>query len=101
MILKLLSHFALETKDTVVESFGSGLINNTWVVKAQGKRYILQRINENVFRQPQAIDDNISAIDHYLKENFSDYIFTSPVLSMEGKSLVKINEGSFRLFEFY
>ena len=100
MISELLHHFALDTKEPAVGSFGSGLINNTWLVKTQSKRYILQRINENVFKQPQAIDDNISAIDHYLKKNFPEYIFTSPVLSTEGKSLIKINDGSFRLFEF-
>ena len=100
MISELLQHFALDTKEPVVETFGTGLINNTWLVKTQAKRYILQRINENVFKQPQAIDDNISAIDHYLKKNFPGYIFTSPVLSKEGKSLVKTNDGSFRLFEF-
>lgn len=100
MISELLHHFALDTKEPAVEIFGSGLINNTWLVKTQSKRYILQRINENVFRQPQAIDDNISSIDQYLKKKFPHYTFTSPVRSTEGKSLVKINDGSFRLFEF-
>ena len=91
MISELLHHFALDTKEPVVESFGSGLINNTWLVKTQHKRYILQRINENVFKQPQAIDDNISAIDLHLKKKYPDYTFTSPVTSTEGKSLIKIN----------
>jgi Ser/Thr protein kinase RdoA (MazF antagonist) len=100
MISELLHHFALDSKEPAVEVFGSGLINNTWLVKTQSKRYILQRINENVFKQPQAIDDNISAIDQYLKKNFPGYTFTSPVHSTEGKSLVKIDDGSFRLFEF-
>src|SRR5215471_4445657 len=100
MISELLHHFALDTKEPTVETFGSGLINNTWLVKTQTKRYILQRINENVFRQPQAIDDNISAIDQFLRKRFPEYIFTSPVLSTEGKSLIKTNDGSFRFFEF-
>jgi Ser/Thr protein kinase RdoA (MazF antagonist) len=100
MISELLHHFALDTKEPAVEAFGSGLINNTWLVKTQNKRYILQRINENVFKRPQAIDDNISAIDLYLKKKFAGYTFTSPVLSTKGKSLVKTNNGSFRLFEF-
>src|SRR5947208_3105400 len=100
MISEVLHHFALDTEEPVVEAFGSGLINHTWLIKTQSKRYILQRINENVFKQPKAIDDNISAIDQYLKKNFPDYIFTSPVLSAEGESLVKINDGAFRLFEF-
>jgi Ser/Thr protein kinase RdoA (MazF antagonist) len=100
MISELLHQFDLDTRETEVKNFGSGLINNTWLVKAQDKRYILQKINENVFRQPQAIDDNISAIDQYLKKKFPSYIFTSPVLSSGGKSLLRMNDGSFRLFEF-
>lgn len=100
MIEAVLQHFALGTNELLVETFGTGLINNTWVVKTPGKKYILQRINQNVFRDPQAIDDNITAIDKYLKNNFPDYIFTSPVVSKEGTTLINEDENYFRLFEF-
>jgi Ser/Thr protein kinase RdoA (MazF antagonist) len=100
MIKAVLQHFALGTNEPLVETFGTGLINNTWVVKTSRKKYILQRINQHVFKVPQAIDDNITAIDNYLKENFPGYIFTSPVVSKEGVTLIKKDENYFRLFEF-
>src|SRR5215831_14017600 len=100
MIQAILQHFALGTNEPVVETFGTGLINNTWVVKTPGKKYILQRINQNVFKDPPGIDDNITAIDGYLKKNYPDYIFTSPVVSKEDATLINQEENYFRLFEF-
>jgi Ser/Thr protein kinase RdoA (MazF antagonist) len=100
MIEAVLQHFALGTSEPIVETFGTGLINNTWVVKTAEKKYILQRINQNVFKDPQGIDDNITAIDDYLKKNFPGYIFTSQVVSKEGLTLINEDENYFRLFEF-
>ena len=37
-------------RDAVAEPFGSGLINRTWKIAAGGRQFILQRINEDVFR---------------------------------------------------
>src|SRR6266542_5062600 len=37
MISELLQHFALDTKEPVVETFGTGLINNTWLVKTKSR----------------------------------------------------------------
>ena len=39
--------------------FGGGHINDTYCVNsADGSRYILQRINHNVFRQPEKLMEN-------------------------------------------
>lgn len=100
MIRKVLRHFTLDTADTIVQPFGTGLINNTWLVSAGDRRYILQRINEKVFRNPGAIDQNISAIGIYLKKNSPGYLFTSPIVSNDNETLVSEADGSFRLFKF-
>ena len=42
--------------------FGEGLINHTWKVSENGNEYILQRVNTNVFSQPQNISSNIRLI---------------------------------------
>src|SRR3954468_495356 len=100
MIETILQHFELGTNEPLFEAFGTGLINHTWIVKKSDKKYILQHINQNVFKVPETIDDNITAINKYLKKNFPDYIFTSPVVSKEGITLMKEDGNYFRLFEF-
>ena len=52
------------------ESFGSGHINDTYcVVFNQGGtriRYVFQRINHNIFRQPVALMENIQRVTTHL-----------------------------------
>lgn len=86
-------------RDAVAEPFGSGLINRTWKIAAGGRQFILQRINEDVFRQPEHIAHNIRVIAGYLKENHPDYLFVAPLPALSGHDTVQIN-GSFRLFPF-
>lgn len=101
MLTELLSHFTLDSAVAGTVAFGNGLINSTWLVTTQNKKYILQRINENVFTEPTSIDDNINAINQFLSIYFPAYLFTAPVLSNNNKSLIKLgSNGSFRMFEF-
>ena len=101
MITDLLAHFTLDSEVTASGTFGNGLINHTWLVETKHKKYILQRINDQVFTNPAAIDDNINAISRFLKIHFPGYIFTAPVFSNENKSLIQLNgKGYFRMFEF-
>lgn len=87
-------------KNVEAKIFGNGLINNTWLVTNNKGKYILQRINQNVFKQPSFIDENIKAIANYLSLHFPGYIFTVPVPTINNKTLVQNNEGYFRLFQF-
>jgi Ser/Thr protein kinase RdoA (MazF antagonist) len=99
----VLRSYGIIAADAVIQAFGTGLINHTWKVKAGNKEYILQRINEQVFTNPEAIDSNIRSIASYLKKHAPDYLFVSPVVSVDGKSIVHVTEaggGYYRLFPF-
>ena len=67
----ILLPFGLNEKDCIITAFGNGLINKTWQVESENKKYILQRINNNIFKNPEDIAFNIRMIADYLKE----YIF--------------------------
>lgn len=99
---EILFQFGLEEKDFQVIPFGSGLINTTWKIedKQGNPRYILQKINQRVFKKPEDISFNIRLIDIYLKEHFPEYLFVSPVPAIIGDELVKNNDGVYRLFPF-
>jgi len=89
------------SKEAIIQPFGTGLINNTWIVNDRGKKFILQRINDNVFKQPEAIAFNVELIANYLKNTFPEYIFISPMATATGDTFIhKAGEGYFRMFPF-
>jgi len=100
MLANILHQFAFAQNNYTVTAFGSGLINNTWVVECGGKKYILQRINQNVFKTPWNIDENIMQLSHYLQQLYPGYIFTTPVSTVDNKTLIIDETGAYRLFEF-
>ena len=84
-----------------VKPFGSGLINNTWLISENENDLILQRINHNVFKQPFDIAINIRVIGEYLKAQHPDYLFIYPRKTIAGEEMIFIKEeGYFRLFPF-
>ena len=101
MIQAVLPAYGFRESETNVESFGQGLINNTWKLTSSGKEYILQRINESVFKQPRNIADNIKLIKDHLAAHHPGYNFVAPVPSVHGDEMVFVKgEGYFRLFPF-
>ncbi len=92
--------YGFSEKEISVTAFGTGLINHTWLVEKEKKKYILQKINTHVFRNPDAIHDNLQLIGKYLEQNTPGYLFVGPVTTLTGTTLVKTPEGCFRLFPF-
>ena len=84
-----------------VTPFGSGLINNTWLISENGNDLVLQRINHNVFKQPFDIACNIHLICEYVKDKHPGYLFICPRKTLAGEEMLFIKEeGYFRLFPF-
>ena len=83
-----------------VKPFGSGLINSTWIVHDAAPKYVLQKINDNVFKEPGAIAFNIEYLARYLKKHHPEYKFTEPVTASNGETLVHKKNGYYRMFVF-
>ncbi len=99
----VLAAYGFTEPDTVIQAFGTGLINHTWTVTQGVKKYILQRINTQVFQEPEAIADNISRIALYLAEQAPDYFFVAPIRAVNGQELITVAGemgGAFRVFPF-
>lgn len=100
MLEKVLPLYGI-SDTAVIQSFGSGLIHNTWKINDQPKEYILQRINHEVFKDPLFIADNITGIASWLEKNHPEYFFVAPLKTKDEESIVHIpGEGYFRLFPF-
>jgi hypothetical protein len=81
--------------------FGAGLINHTWRIKGPGQDFILQRVNDDVFKCPEDIEENIRSIADYLKQHYPDYLFVAPVKTPDQREMVHSPEsGYFRMFPF-
>ena len=68
----VLGNFNLEGVVLSIKAYGSGHINDTFLVEmgtdALVKKYILQRINHNIFKKPKELMENIENITSYLRE---------------------------------
>lgn len=97
----ILNAYGLIGNNTEIKPFGTGLINNTWSVVSGDDKFILQRINHNIFRQPADIAANICMIGSYLSKNYPGYLFVTTKKTLQGDDVTFITgEGYFRLFPF-
>lgn len=97
---EVLTHYGFDQNGYNVTPYGSGLINNTWIVEKEEEKYILQRVNENVFKTPEDIAANIELLENYLQKNHPDYFFTAPHKTLNGKRYVRAENGFYRAFPF-
>ena len=93
---KLVACFGLEGEITSSRPFGSGHINDTFKVALSNKEYIFQRINTDVFSDPQAMMNNITSVCDHLKQKLKPAEKTKTLnflQSKEGAYLVSDDEG--------
>jgi Ser/Thr protein kinase RdoA (MazF antagonist) len=101
MATQILSAYDLDQNHLELSVINNGLINETWLVKSDDGDYILQKINHNVFKDPDAIASNVRLLADYLAEKYPDYLFVSAVKTTDGKEMNYIPEnGYFRLIPF-
>ncbi len=51
-----------------IESLGNGLINDTYLVSTEAKPFVLQRINKQVFPQPEQIMANLMVLNQHVEQ---------------------------------
>jgi len=69
----LCNQFRIDEKITVVEPFGNGHINDTFLAKnSEGKaKYILQRINHHIFKDLDMLSNNIHIVTSHIREKLT------------------------------
>ena len=96
---------AFQTDSPAVEckAFGHGHINNTFCVTTEsGSKYVLQRINKYVFKNPIRVMANTSSVTNYLRQRVEDPRMTLHFLpTKDGKYYYKGCDGEFwRMYDF-
>jgi hypothetical protein len=68
-VSKIADQFKLDGKVADISTFGSGHIHQTYCIKTESARdddYIIQRLNTHVFRDPDAVMQNIALITSHI-----------------------------------
>lgn len=100
---QVLKEFCLDGNVVSCERYGCGHINVTYLVVTQsGHRYILQKINNSIFKDVPGLMGNIAAVTKYLRQIISDPrgVLTL-VPTKDGVDYVEHTDGSFwRVYDF-
>ncbi len=99
----ILEHFDLNLTPSV---YGNGHINDTYLIESS-PRYILQRINKEVFTDPPAVMENIMGVTEFLREKIAkdggnpDRETLSLIYTTDGKPYYKHTNGEYyRVYKF-
>lgn len=103
----------MELNDIVIQFIGTenyslspitdGLINTTYLLedKNQQKKFILQKINQAVFKEPEVIVNNHLMINELLRSNNYQFQIIEPIPSLSNALLVKDTNGApWRMLSF-
>lgn len=104
---KIIKNFKVEGEFVSCEPYGEGHINLTFLLITTKGKYILQRINSDIFKNPEGLMENIKGVTEYLRkiiiENGGDPLRETLTLvpSLDGKIFYKDEEGNyFRVYIF-
>jgi len=100
----VLSHYDCSLDNSTITPLGNGLINDTYLVKSQSYKFVLQRINDHVFLQPELIIKNAELIHQHLlnQKAIDQYPLESigHISSMHQSNLVHLEQGYWRAIQF-
>jgi hypothetical protein len=98
---KIICHFLPRAEAVVISPITDGLINSTYSVEvvegAQRKKYILQKINILVFKNPKAIQSNIVLVSSFLKSNNYPHPVLELCVTAEGNNEINFEGDSWRM----
>lgn len=103
MDLKTIVTQFIGTENHILSPITNGLINTTYLVenKENEEKFILQKINHHVFKQPEIIINNHLAVNELLQNGNYPLAFIKPIPSLIGNFIVKDdNKDSWRMTHF-
>ncbi|POY36738.1 desulfatase [Solitalea longa] len=104
----IIDRFNIEGKIIEIKAFGSGHINDTYLLKNENDSYpdyLLQRINHSIFTNVPGLMKNIQLVTDHLKSKLSEAAAATEVLTIvplhRGELFYKDEEGNYwRIFHF-
>lgn len=98
--------FAIGGEIQSVAPYGDGHINETYLVTADSGKYIMQRINDVVFKDVDSLMRNYSVVVAYIKKKllaegkFDKSLCINLLPTLDGKSFLRCESGCYRCMDF-
>ncbi len=101
-LFEVLRAFRLDAKPVSCEPYGCGHINVTYLaVMESGLRYILQKINNNTFRDVAGLMENITAVTEFLRTKTDDpRSVLTLVKTHDSASYLHAQDAYWRVYDF-
>lgn len=104
-LLNIIEKFDIEGDASSITAINNGIINTTYFATfkkdAKTSKYILQKINTNIFKNPYRLMKNIENVTNYIKnKDSSSKDFVSVITTKEGDNLY-VTEDDFSHKEYY
>ena len=101
-LVAILRSFRLDAEPVSCEPYGCGHINGSYlVVTTTGRRYILQRINHQTFKDVAGLMENITAITDFLRAKAEDpRSVLTLVKTLSGESYLRAQAAYWRVLDF-
>ena len=101
MLNSILKLYGFSPDTYTIIPFGNGLINKTWIIAVEQRKFIVQKINTSIFKSPNLIAQNINRLNLFFKESFPEYLFVHPIASLQNEEMIVIpDDGYYRIFPF-
>lgn len=82
-------------------NFGNGHINDTYFLNfANGDKFILQRINDNTFKEVDKLMKNIEAVLNYIKIRNKNVVFPELIKTKEKQTYFYSEDGFYRVYTY-
>lgn len=100
-LLNIVKKFKIEGNVLSVEQINDGLINKTYYVCTDANRkYVLQQINNFVFKKPYEIMENIVFVTNHLKEQNGNVDTLELIATSDEDYILKINNDIYRMYKY-
>jgi len=100
-MMNIFTMFDIDGVPGEVTAYGNGHINQTFLAVTDKKRYILQRINNSIFRDVEGLMNNIHLVGEYLSERDTDPRHVlKPIPAKDGSLYVLVDDTYWRLYNF-
>lgn len=95
---KIVKKFLIKEPLVTVADYANGLVNKTFLVETINNKYILQRINKYVFKNPADVMNNIVKITKHLQRKNQSTL--SIVKTNDGRSFYYDGENYYRCYRY-
>ena len=99
-LFNVMNSFKIDGKLLDVSPYGSGHINVTYLAVTDKKRYILQKINSNLFQEVDRLMNNIYLVTEHLKKKSPDKVVLTLVKTNDDAPYLIYDNEYWRVYDF-